>query len=703
MKKTLKFTLIVLGIAIAGGLIYWQGIRKGFIKSNIQKAILKGTDSLYYIRYDSSKIDEVNGSAIFYHVKLQSDSLQQQLATFDTASSNSIFNITVEKVSVEGVDIPGLVSNTNVQAKKLELIKPEIYLIQAKGENAKQIKIDTTALYKKILGKFNSISADEIIIEDGTFSVFTGSGEANTVLKNIDIHLRNFSVDSRKDYNNIISYFVKDVDLKVEQATIRSGNGIMNLSRLVYNAPQKFVELENFIQSDSTTKPVVNVNKVRIAGISTDAFIVQQKIKADSLTTASGYVRLVRKKTQRKTDINETIELDNTVFNEAQVDNIILGKTKIEIFDNQRSAAPPITINNVEFKASGIQKLQSGIPVKNLISQSSWQLSGDGFSFLTNNKIYKISVGDFSVDNRKSLAKLNYINFKPQLTEQEYVRTLRFQHDLYDMQFNNISLSGFDIKRLIESGEIIAQQLQLEPELAVFNDRTVTPSTASKVGNYPQQMLQKLNIPVYVGNLIVKNGRVHYKERGAVSKQSGVVKFEKINATVSNLTNMPEFIGRQPNLLLKAKCSFMGITPLSTTWTLPLNSSKGNFEVKGNIGAFHAPALNEIIEPLGMASIRSGEVKSLAFNLTGDDLQARGPVILKYTDLQIDMLKKEENELNKKGLMSVLANLLMKNSNPRNGKLKEADAAFERIQTKSFFNLIWKTIFDGVKKTAQKI
>ena len=695
---------MIIGIAVVGGLVYWQGIRKGFIKSNIQDAIIKGTDSLYYIKYDSSNVDEVNGNARFYNVRLQSDSLQGQLAKYDTAAAASIFNITVEEVAIEGVDIPGLVSNTRVKASKLELLKPKIYLIQAPGKNSEPSRFDTVALYKKILGKFNAISADEINISDGSFAIFNGKGEAGTLLKGIDIHLRNFSVDSEKNYSNIISYFVKDVDLNINQATIRSGDGILNFSGFTYSAPGRYIQLENFAQSDTGAKPIINVNKVKISGISTDAFILQQKIKADSLVTASGYVKLVRKETDRKTDINEVIELDNNAVNEAQINNIYIGKTKIEIFDSRNLSAPPISINNVEFAASNIQKLETGVQIKNLIGQSNWQLKGDGFDFLTRNKLYKISIGDFLVDNGKEEASIGFVNFIPQLSEQEYVKTLKRQHDLYDLKFKNISIAGLQTKRFIESGEIYATKLVAEPHISIFNDRTVAPNPESKVGKYPQQMLLKLNIPIYVSAVFIKNGSVHYKERGALSRQIGTVRFEHIDAKISNFTNMPEFLASNKNLLLDARCSFMGITPLHTNWILSLTSQNGAFEVKGNIGAFHAPALNEIVEPLGMASIRSGEIQNLDFDLKGNDFQAKGPTTLKYKDLQIDMLKKEEEgDLSKKGLMSVLANLLMKNSNPSNGKLRRADASFERIPTKSFFNLVWKTIFDGVKQTAKKI
>ena len=93
-----------------------------------------------------------------------------------------------------------------------------------------------------------------------------------------------------------------------------------------------------------------------------------------------------------------------------------------------------------------------------------------------------------------------------------------------------------------------------------------------------------------------------------------------------------------------------------------------------------------------------GEVKSLSFDMTGDDYKAGGQTTLVYDDLKMELLKKDSGELVKKGFMSFIANALMKNSNAGKEKVKPVTMTFTRDTTKSFFNLVWKTIFEGDKK-----
>jgi hypothetical protein len=49
--------------------------------------------------------------------------------------------------------------------------------------------------------------------------------------------------------------------------------------------------------------------------------------------------------------------------------------------------------------------------------------------------------------------------------------------------------------------------------------------------------------------------------------------------------------------------------------------------------------------------------------------------------------------------MSLAANFLVQNNNPGSSGLRKVNAKYERNIYKSFFNLVWKTIFAGMKET----
>jgi hypothetical protein len=245
-----------------------------------------------------------------------------------------------------------------------------------------------------------------------------------------------------------------------------------------------------------------------------------------------------------------------------------------------------------------------------------------------------------------------------------------------------------------------ADEISLTPDLYVFNDRTVAPNPASKIGKYPQQQLLSIPFPVNVQRLLVRNGKIAYKEKGAKSAQTGTVYFNKLFAQVDNLTNIKENIQRRPEMKVNARALFLGVGALKTDWELSLRSTKGDFKINGTLGRFGATSLNQITEPLGMAGVKNGTIHNLRFALKGDDYGASGTSVLLYNDLKVELLKKDEKELVKKEIASAVANLIIKDHNPSNGKTRESMIQEKRDTTKSFFNLAWKSIFNGVKRTA---
>ena len=695
----------MLGLAIFGGLIYWQQYKKRIIKNSIETAINKGTDSLYFIHYDSSFIDEVNGNASFYNVRLQSDSLQRQLVMYDTAAAPTVYNIQIDEVSIRGANIAGLISNTSIEARTIFIKHPVVYIIRSGKKEKKLLNSnDSLVIYEKLLGKFKSINADEIIIEEGNLFFSDKAGQPHSGLKDININLKKFRIDSTRNYQNIISYFIKDIVAKVKEVYVKGDNNVATFTEVEYNAPEQFLRLEKFQQKNNIGQLVFDINNTAINKISTNSFIVNQQLKAEELISDGGLLTFYRKPVKNKdTAGKDEVDIENNYFNEALLNKVSIGNTKIVIFNTEKPNDAPFILTNVKFNAADIQKLNSGTSIKNLISSSNWKLSADGFSFMSADKRYKMNVGAFDMDNGSSSMRIKNFSVKPLFTEESFSKSLVRQEDLYNLEFKNIVLGGIDTRMLITQKKLEAETATLQPTVKIYRDRTVPPDNSSKVGKYPHQLLQTIKVPFSIKKIMVKDGYVAYKEKSDISMKAGTVVFKNINGTITNVTNIKELISKNNTLMLDANAIFMGVSQLHSVWKLQLNSANGAFEASGEAGAFNAPDLNPMIEPLGMASIKSGKVNKVTFSVTGTDYAAKGTSVLLYEDLKVELLKKDSADLKKKGLMSLLTNALIKDANPQNGTVRTGEISYQRDITKSFFNLLWKSIFSGIKKTAQKL
>ena len=146
------------------------------------------------------------------------------------------------------------------------------------------------------------------------------------------------------------------------------------------------------------------------------------------------------------------------------------------------------------------------------------------------------------------------------------------------------------------------------------------------------------------------------------------------------------------NLLGKAACA--------TLWRLDLNAPNGKFEMDGEIKNMNFEDFNPLTKPLAMTTL-SGRLNRLTFSMKGDDLSSTGKLTMLYNDLKLETFKvnSETQKLESKKFKSKINNYFVKNSNPKDGIVRNSNLAYKRDLNKSFFNLVWKSVYDGVQNT----
>jgi hypothetical protein len=147
----------------------------------------------------------------------------------------------------------------------------------------------------------------------------------------------------------------------------------------------------------------------------------------------------------------------------------------------------------------------------------------------------------------------------------------------------------------------------------------------------------------------------------------------------------------------------MGEGLLKAAIRYDLEDEQGKFTMKGTLGKMDLGKLNTMIEPEAKASIKSGTLNRLDFNILGNDYSGEGELIIRYDDLKLELLNKnyehDNNLLRKIG--AFMANtIVIRSSNPKkNGNLNKGSIYFIRETHKSMFAYWWKLIFSGLKST----
>ena len=383
-----------------------------------------------------------------------------------------------------------------------------------------------------------------------------------------------------------------------------------------------------------------------------------------------------------------------------QIDSVLIRNARVRT-SNKKTGKVIIDVRNVDLSLMDLRvdSLSSKDSSRFLFSKS-MTIDIAKIGWPSQDKLYDYQAEKIALRSSTGKLSIDRISVIPRLEENEFVNAIPTQDDRLNFSFNNVVLSGIDIQRLPDE-YIKAETMTIgRSSFRIYRDLARPRDNKNRVGQYPHQVMDDIQLRFNIKKVNVQNSFVEYKERNHITRQSGKVQFYNVNGTITNFTNDK----KAANKVMKAvvNSSFLNKTPLKTNWTFYLFHPKGQFDVAGTIGAIDGEVLNTLAEPMGPASIEEGHLNGMTFNLQGSDQSMDGSVKMLYEDLDVALLEKDKGatETDKKFLTSLIANLVIKNSNPKgDDEIRVQQVHLSRDVNRSLFNLCWKTIFKGIQGT----
>ena len=329
----------------------------------------------------------------------------------------------------------------------------------------------------------------------------------------------------------------------------------------------------------------------------------------------------------------------------------------------------------------------------------------NNYQYTTPNKMYNIKVD--KLDFRASTGKLriNKFQLEPLYDEMKFAEVAGFATDRFNIQMSDILMNGIDLPVYISKQELRAKEMAIANGfISVFNNGNIKSREGEKkIGRFPHQLLQKLAPPVLVEKIQLKDVDVSYGVYNSESQQRGRLSFEHTSGIFKNVTNLPKIKAINPLMLVNLNTYLLGQGSLDLNFKFDLNAPNGDFDYNGTLHSFNARVLNQITKPLGLVRINRGIVDKLKFNFKANNKGAKGKVDFYYYDLSVALMRNDptKDHLVTRGLISILANALIINSeNPnRDGKFISSDVNYEKPENTSFFSLIWRSLFLGIKNS----
>jgi hypothetical protein len=322
----------------------------------------------------------------------------------------------------------------------------------------------------------------------------------------------------------------------------------------------------------------------------------------------------------------------------------------------------------------------------------------------TPDSLYWMHVKDVLYSAEEQTLRIGQFAVEPRYPRAQFDIKAKTQRDRFDVQLNDIELAQLQPRMLLENQVIWANKLTINSaNIDIYHNRKLPDGPGNKLGGYPNQIFKRLSVPIYIDTLIGKKTDLLYTEISPKSNEAGKLSFKHIHGTFRNVTNIDSMVAKKSHITADVNAILMNSGKLTAHFDFSMQDSSGSFGLSGQLKNMDGRELNPVLKPLGMVEVKSLQIQELTFKMTGNERRAAGQVKFLYSNLKVNILKKEDgtHEFKRKGLMSFLANaLVIKDANPEKGEIRLAHPRYERDISKSFFNLVWKTLFTGIKETA---
>jgi len=444
---------------------------------------------------------------------------------------------------------------------------------------------------------------------------------------------------------------------------------------------------------------------ISVSGIGLVSYLFHNKIVIDRITIngANINVQVAAGPGDEKPDSSITFSPYEAIrgkISSVFIRDIDIGETAIRYFDHITDTVPSLVSANSSLLLENLL-IDSTVTYKykRWFDADKFIIISKDFKYTTKDSLYTFHFSKLLLSYRDSLIEMDSVKMIPNFSESQFGYKKGSQTDRIDLQISNMLVTHISVKGLMEKRKVITPYIRIQDlQLRAYRDKKVR-RIEKRVATM-QQLVKSIPLYLNVDSITVSNGFVQYKELAPESAKPGYIYFDKIQGTVTNITN--DTLEPAGDLMIRASARLMGHGEISTYVSFPYDKD-GLFEVNGRLGTMDMKKLNVMLENNAAVSIREGTIKDATFAFTANKIRSKGTLVLRYDNLSVDILNKETRESSaiKEMVSSALANnLIIINDNPEDGKdVRKAAMGFERNPNRFIFNYFWKTIFSGIKET----
>jgi hypothetical protein len=673
----------------------------------VESTVADQTDSLYTIKYDSLFFDEVTGNASMKNIRIAPNMAHIKKIAVENLP-DILLDVSIRSLVVRGVKTAKALQGSQIEGDSVIIDDPQITLYSIRPlQKTTKIQSEADIVYRQILGKLDLIKVGYVFINNvNVKGMDFFSKDKNFDFINGKLLLEDVLIDSAHNLDTNRILFCRQAAFTVDSFfSYNHGRKELAVKKVHFMGKQKQllfddISINRFGDDSSAGIRLLDAKKLTLNGVNTNEIVKNKNIVVDTILCNHIVLYELPLENLKTTEIKPSKQADSTGFENVYgvyMKHLHFPKVTFVPFAKSNFSLGNIAIKINDVKASQVKKLE--LHPMNFTKEA--EVAVDRFSLKSEDGRYNYLLNNISINSLQKQLEVSSFHIEPYTTEKEFARRAHFQNDRFDIKMAGIVLKNIDMNGLLDK-RIEASQLVIDKMKATISRDLHKPlEKKSRVGNYLSQLIQKLDQPVNISRTRINDAFIEYRENEKISDSVGVVNFQNSKLSLSNMTNIPSAIQKNNELDLSFNTKVFGSIPLKGNFKFILNSPDGNFSASGHTKGFDALILNRVSIPMALINIRKGKINSIDFHFTGNNTSASGQFTMKYEKLKVDVLKRDENtkEIKKRGIASLAANLVVENNNPDSKGLRTVTPQYDRNIYKSFFNLVWKTVFTGMKET----
>ncbi len=326
----------------------------------------------------------------------------------------------------------------------------------------------------------------------------------------------------------------------------------------------------------------------------------------------------------------------------------------------------------------------------------SLETSLDSMSYMID-EFTRVSSGKLSYTMTGSKLILNDLQMKFVQNWMEVSRSLGQQTDLMEVSLEEVyfedlkASSGFYTDLDIEASKIAIRGLIFTD----YRDKNM-PRPPDKVKPMFKGMVDAIPITVKVDTILLENAAVHYGELGVGKSETGKLRFEDINGTITKLTTLPEEQKNYKAFEADIRSKLNGHADVFLNLTVPYDREA--FHLTAHVGEMDLTRLNETVGPMAGIEVVSGKMNGIQFEMDATEYRSRNKLQFDYSDLKINVIKEgKDHENHSNAFLTSIANSAIRSHNvPTQGKYLTASYVSDRNRQRGPFNFMWHSLSDGM-------